>query len=619
VDAVDEVKARLSIEELVGRYVDLKRSGSSLKGLCPFHNEKTPSFYVSPSRGTYHCFGCGKGGDSISFFMEMEHLQFPDALKRLAEQTGVSLPERQKPSLKKTLYEVNERAAEYFRAALGRRDGQRARSYLHERHFGDDAIDAFDLGFAPSNRDALCRQLKGHGFDDRVLLAAGLALQDDVGGPTIDRFRGRLMFPIRDQSGHILGFGGRALGDIQPKYLNSPQTEIFDKSSVLFGIQRAADAIRQSRRAILVEGYLDAVRAQMAGYLDVVASLGTAVTPAQLRGLVRLADTVVLALDPDPAGLAATARASLTALASIRSASGHATIDLRVARLPGDAGDPDEAIRDHPEQWDRAIDSSVPAFEFVFDHTVSGLNRSSDAWRQEAIDSLLPLIQQFAGSPGWQATWIQRLATETGVDIRAIQHALPGRSAPSRRRPSGPSSQPVVTGTTSRALTADPHIDVERGLVALLLKLVVVPDEAAALLDSAEITTPDLKSIVHYLLDWRTRGNYDYEMFRETLPAAQQELADELRGLDVPLPDGGKTSVAVAYHLARLRQFDLQSRLARTQALLAEVDDGDRPAALAGLARLMDERHAVERDLDWISRKTVQLGQGTIDQDSESW
>src|SRR5947209_15702706 len=326
VDPVEEIKSRLPIEDLVGRYVDLKRSGASFKGLCPFHQEKTPSFYVNPARGSYHCFGCGKGGDLFSFLMETEHLQFREALEQLAEQTNVQLPDREqaRPSLKGKLFEVNEAAARFFADQLQTGAGKRALAYLTERHFGQDAIRLFGLGYAPDSREALLTHLCAAGHDERILLSAGLVLQDDVAGRLRDRFRGRLMFPIRDASGRISGFGGRILGDSQPKYLNSPQTEIFDKSGVLYGVNLAADALRKEKRAVLVEGYLDAVRAHIAGFSWTVASLGPAVTPAQLTTLSRLAPVVILALDPDPAGQAAAARTAIAALAEVTRSRGRA-------------------------------------------------------------------------------------------------------------------------------------------------------------------------------------------------------------------------------------------------------------------------------------------------------
>lgn len=634
-DTVEEIKDRLPIEDLVGRYVDLKRSGSSYKGLCPFHQEKTPSFYVSPARRTYHCFGCSRGGDVLSFVMEMERVDFPEALKQLASQTGVTLPERDraKPSLKGKLYEANAAAAAFFHAALDTGPGERARRYLDQRGFGSEAIERFELGYAPDSWDAMLRHLHAAGFDDRILLAAGLIRQDDS-GRTRDGFRNRLMFPIRDVGGKVVGFGGRILGDGQPKYLNSPQTEIFDKSSVLFGIHGAQDAIRQARRTVLVEGYLDAVRAQLSGYAHTVASLGTAVTTPQLTALSRLTDTVIIALDPDPAGQAAAARTSLAALAEVTRARGRASgesgvVDLRVARLPANAGDPDEAIRDHPEVWNEAIEGSIPAFDFYFERVMAGLDRSSESWRQAAMDQLLPLLQQFAGLPGtagWQAMWVQRLAAETGIDPGALQRSLPGASASGSTRPTRRASRSgqdqerlVVAGTTTRALAADPAGEVEKALVGLLLQMLVLPADATQVLQDIKLEREEHRAILQYLLAWRESGNYDYEMFRETLPEEIGAEADSLHTNSTPLPEDGKFSIAVALYAARLRHLRIMSEVTRSTQFLGEMSGEDRGTVVASVAQLLSERLEIERSLDRLTQLVVQTTtstQGTIDQDS---
>jgi DNA primase len=356
----------------------------------------------------------------------MERIDFPEALKRLAEQAHVQLPDRAdaKPSLKNRLYEVNEAAEAFFSACLRSDGGVRARAYLEKRQFGPEAIDLFALGYAPAGREVMATALRAKGFDDRILLAAGLVYPEENGGKLRDRFRARLIFPIRDASGKVVGFGGRTLGDEQPKYLNSPQTEIFDKSSVLFGIHRAAAGIREAKRAVLVEGYLDAIRAHLGAYSNTVASLGTSVTVPQLSALSRLTDTVILALDPDLAGQAAAARTAITALAELtRSRGRHAgdagTVELRIATLPDGTGDPDELIRDHPQRWEAALDASVPAFEFFFDTTVRSLDKNSERWKQEAIDRLLPLYSSSRprpagkrpGSSGWHARQVWTLAS----------------------------------------------------------------------------------------------------------------------------------------------------------------------------------------------------------------
>lgn len=615
---MEEIKDRLSIEDVVGRYVELKRSGASYKGLCPFHQEKTPSFYVSPARGTYHCFGCGRGGDVFSFVMEHDKLRFPDAVQVLARQAGVQVPERESrtPSLKGRLYEANAAAAAFFKDALLAEKGAAARRYLGNRQIDHRAIDLFELGYGPDGRDALVQHLRPLGFDDKLLLQAGLAVQDDIGGKARDRFRGRLMFPIRDASGRVAGFGGRTISESPsgPKYLNSPQTETFDKSSVLFGIHLAQDAVRSAGRAVLVEGYLDAVRAHMAGFADTVASLGTAVTPQQLRSLSRLASTIIFALDPDPAGQAAAARAGLRALADVikgragGSAGGQANLDLRIARLPEDMGDPDELIRDHPNRWEEILAGAVPAFDFYFEQTLQSIDRGDESWRQEAIDRLLPVIQEFAGRVGWQAVWLERLARETGLDPRALHRSLPAaQRTRSRRVPSSlvERGKDVAGQTTARALARDPRQGEEESLVAELLQILVLPQEVAERVQAVPLEMPEHRAVVEALLAWRVNRNYDYELFRETLPPDARDVADRLHERAEPLPEEAQLGVAVTTYIERLRDFELRAQLQRATHILQDMTSDEARPFLDNYAELTARKHQLEQAQDKLSEEVL--------------
>lgn len=605
-DAVEEIKSRLSIDDVVGRYVDLKRSGASLKGLCPFHAEKTPSFYVTPSKGIFKCFGCGKAGDVFSFIQEVERVDFPEALRRLAEQSGVSLPERsaERPSLKNRLYEANEAAATVFHEILKGPRGDRARVYLRDREFGPDAIELFRLGYAPAGRDTVLRALREQGFEDHILAAAGLVYEDDTSAPPRDRFRARIIFPIMNAAGKVVGFGGRAIGDDSPKYLNSPQTDLFDKSSVLFGVHRAGAAVRAAGRAVLVEGYLDAVRAHLAGYENVVASLGTSVTVGQLTGLGRLTETVIIALDPDPAGQAAAARTALTALAELtrqrsRRPGAVGALELRIATLPAGGGDPDDLIRARPEVWEHCLEESVPAFDFYFDRTLAALDRSGERWRQEAIDRLLPVISQFASSTGWQATWLQRLARETGVDPSLLQRSMPApRGQPARHREEREQPSPdAATQTAGRGLTVDAVDLVERGLLTLLLKLVVLPADAVSTLQRMSLSKPAYSRLLAALLAWQRNENFDFDMFLETLAESDAELARELYDSPEPLPPADRLTAAIEVHVARARHHALRRERRTIELMLGEMDEDGRGLALQRLSSVLESIGQVEREL----------------------
>src|SRR5579859_779899 len=299
-DPIAEIKARLDLVDVVSQRVTLKRAGSTYKGLCPFHSEKTPSFIVFPDKGNYHCFGCGANGDLFSFVMKTENFAFLEALRSLASRAGVEIKSRYSDDAsgqrRAKLIQLLEQSAVFYQQALRTSDGQAARDYLGGRGLSQATIDRFRLGWAPERWDSLYRFLIERGATPELIVAAGLAAERDTGG-YYDRFRGRIVFPIISDRGDLVGYGARTLGDEQPKYLNSPQTELFDKGASLFGVDQAKTSIRATNRVTVVEGYLDVLIAHQFGFTDVVASLGTALTERQVAILKKLTRTVVLALD----------------------------------------------------------------------------------------------------------------------------------------------------------------------------------------------------------------------------------------------------------------------------------------------------------------------------------
>ena len=304
---VDDIKARLDILEVVGQRVPLQRSGRSYKGNCPFHQERTPSFHVFPDRQSWRCFGaCATGGDAITFVMRSENLEFGEAIRELARRTGVQLQERRESRVDPTAYEINEAARAYFQRHLASTQGADARAYMEGRGLDRAAADAFQIGLAPSDGESLRGHLVREGFSAPQLAAAGIVREGDDGRQR-DLFRGRLMFPIRDGEGRLAGFGGRSLDDSEPKYLNSPQSEVFDKSRILYAMDRAKDDIRRNG-AVIVEGYMDAIAAHQSGFRNVVASMGTALTGPQVDAIRRMTGRVTMALDQDAAGQQATLR-----------------------------------------------------------------------------------------------------------------------------------------------------------------------------------------------------------------------------------------------------------------------------------------------------------------------
>ncbi len=344
----DKVKQQADIVRVVGEYVRLKKSGQNFTGLCPFHGEKTPSFAVHPTKQIFHCFGCGKGGDVFSFVMEMEKCQFPEAVRMVAEKCGIALPrpkerspeERKENQQRAILIEMHREAQTFFVKQLETTaEGKAARAYLEDRGLDKDAMARFGIGYAPSGGDLLLRHLKQK-YPDKLLAESGLVSRGE-GGRLFDRFRRRITFPIANESGKIVAFGCRALGDDQPKYLNSPETPIYSKSNVLYHLDRAKDALRRQDFAVLVEGYMDAIAVARAGISNVVASCGTSLAEPQIKLLGRFTKRVIVNYDPDAAGQAATERSVSLLL--------EHDFEVRVLALPsiGDKkADPDLYIRE---------------------------------------------------------------------------------------------------------------------------------------------------------------------------------------------------------------------------------------------------------------------------------
>jgi DNA primase len=470
----DEIKSRVDLVELVGRSVALKRVGASFSGLCPFHTEKTPSFYVNPQTQSWRCYGCGKWGTAFDWVMEREHLDFPEALRLLAAQTGVALPERRDPSEDdhaRRLYTVLERAQTFYSGALFGSSGTRAREYLLKRGLNEDTIRLFGLGYAPSG-NALLHYLEKDGFSEQELQAAGLiGVTEDEGRP-YDFFRDRVLFPIRDQQGRTIAFGGRAMEDgVNPKYLNSRDTLLFHKQETLFAFDLARKPMAQEHQVVIVEGYMDAAMAHQHGYRSVVATLGTAVTDRHLRQLRRSVDKIVLCLDPDPAGVGAMWRTLQPALESLRtgvkpvvSATGRQQrvapgnwVELKVLVLP-DGLDPDEFIRSRAGDWPTLVRDAVPVIDFVLQRSGSRHDLNTPQGKRAAAEEMVQVLAGIA-DPIEQDHFINEAASLLSTRPETIRGMLRRGAAP---RHAAPQAAPVVEVRT------DPHDDY---LLALLMRL----------------------------------------------------------------------------------------------------------------------------------------------------
>lgn len=385
---IQEIKERLPIEEVVSRYVKLDKSGINMKGLCPFHSEKSPSFFVAPHRGSFMCFGCGKKGDIFTFLQEIEGIEFFDALKLLAEQAGVKLESKnQEGDQKKDAYTVLEKACLLFQSCLEKDIS--AQEYLAQRGLTKQTISQFRIGYIPDEWNILYTELK-KSFEEKDILESGLVIKNE-NGRVYDRFRGRIMFPIFDSSGKVIAFTGRVLIPEQketPKYVNSPETQLFSKSHVLYGLNFAKQAIRKHNFVILVEGQMDVIMSHQIGYTNTVASSGTAFTQDQLQMISKLTPNLLLAFDSDGAGLATTAKVWEMAI--------NQGLDVKIAYYE-DAKDPADTIKENPEKWKDIIKKSIHIIEFVAQSVakITDERKRIKAY-QERIIPLLRRVQTYS-------------------------------------------------------------------------------------------------------------------------------------------------------------------------------------------------------------------------------
>src|SRR3977135_1426797 len=455
----ERVKQQADIVRVVGEYVRLKKTGKDFSGLCPFHQEKTPSFTVSPIKQIFYCFGCGKGGDIFNFVMEMERCEFPDALRLVAEKCGISIPkpkpsspaERTQSSVRATLVEMHREAQTFFVNQLqGNAEGKLARAYLEDRGMDKATIDRFGIGYAPSGGDLLLRHLKGK-YAEKLLAESGLVSREQNGSRLFDRFRRRITFPIANEGGKIVAFGCRALGDDQPKYLNSPETPIYSKSNLLYHLDRAKEGIRRSDFAVLVEGYMDAIAVARAGISNVVASCGTSLAEPQIKLLGRFTRRVVVNYDPDAAGQTATERSLVLLL--------EQDFEVRVLALPpvgNKKADPDLFIREKgAEEYLKLLKEAPPYVDYLIARARQ-MDLTTGEGKLRAVNFLLPYVQKIPNRI-LRSEWATRIAQQLRLDEPVLRAAL-SKAAAERR--SELKIQPELVGRAAKP--------VERQLIRML-------------------------------------------------------------------------------------------------------------------------------------------------------
>ena len=494
---LDDVRNAVDIVDLVGRFVNLRKAGVNWKGLCPFHGEKTPSFMVNPKKGIFHCFGCGVGGDVFGFLMRQDRLSFPEAVRSLAKTAGIALPEegaRSGDSGREELIRIVDLAWRFYDDTLWRPAGDRARAYLEQRGIDADVAKRFGLGYAPEGWDGLLTFMRSHKVTDDALVTAGLAVQRENRSGVYDRFRGRLLFPIRDLQGRVVAFGGRGFGDEQPKYLNSPETPLYTKGNLLYAADIARPTIQTKNRALLVEGYVDCLMAHQHGFTETVAALGTSFTAAQLALLRRYCDEVVTFFDADAAGQKAAERAEELleptsggmAWAVNRSGSfeGGGTFRVKVALLPA-GHDPDTFLRESgAPAFAERIGAARSLLAYALDRAVVDPDGATGARARTTAFARVAVMLAKVADAQEAATLSREAAAKLGVDATQLwieaQRLQSSLRTPARPQPA-PSSMPPV----------------ERDLVTLLLRSVEARAGLLAILDETDdLGHPPLRAIV---------------------------------------------------------------------------------------------------------------------------
>ena len=595
---VDDIKARLDILEVVGQRVQLQRSGRSFKGNCPFHQERTPSFHVFPDRQSWRCFGaCATGGDAIGFVMRTENLEFGEAIRQLAQRVGLPLPDRQRARSENPAFQLNEAACAYFQRTLASTQGAEARAYMDRRGLDRAASDVFQIGLAPSDGESLRDHLVRQGFEPESLVAAGLVREGDDGQQR-DLFRGRLMIPIRDAEGWLAGFGGRSLDDSEPKYLNSPQSEVFDKSRLLYAMDRARDSVRKEG-AVIVEGYMDAIAAHQAGFQNVVASMGTALTEPQVNTIRRLTDRVTMALDQDTAGQQATLRSLESSWriyqSRVAGRSGstemlqqHQNPEIRVAAMPT-GQDPDDVIRRSPGEWKELVSNARPLLEFVITAMTASVDASSPRGKAAIAEQVSRLIFAVQDAPQ-QDLYFQMLAEKLEVPLDTLRASVTRPPGPQpRRRPApGDGQQAAAEQATASPFTRLDHDPVEEYCLALLLRHPDLSEYAGSLTEDL-FQRPENREIFRYIHSDESGTQHNRALDGNQIQDASDGIREQLQVLlernFLPM-DMLKRRRAFGDVVARLEERsirqqkrDEQDRFADAGELLGE-DDTRASAAL---------------------------------------
>lgn len=617
---VDEVKERLDIAEIIGRHVHLEKSGRYLKGLCPFHTEKTPSFFVFPDDQRWHCFGCGRGGDVYTFVMELNGFDFRTALEELARQAGVALRPQTPQQIEaeneaERLRTLLEEAVTYYHTLLMTSpQAEKARAYLRDRGFTRETVETFRLGYSLESWDATRAHLMGKGYTVEEQVKAGMLVEREDGS-TFDRFRDRIMIPICDRRGRPIAFGGRVLrSDQQPKYMNSPQTPLFDKGQVLFGYHLASQAIREADAAIIVEGYMDVMIPHQAGFRNVVAPMGTALSEAHLKQLQRLTHRYILALDPDSAGVHGTLQGLETARKTLDrdydaifdprgliGYEGRLKADIRVITLPQGL-DPDELILQSPERWQSLVAASQPIVRFFFHYMLSQGDPDEPKMKSRIVDAMLPLLNDIADSIEREA-YAQEIALQLGLDPRTLMDRLRAMER----------AEAIRTQVAVREMqeTQRPPSDLEAHLLMVLMHQPHLRERADALLSEVElegIGEDDFSPTYRLIWSaWAHLSEHPELELDDFLPSDMLELVQTWVGQALPETLPSQWERDVVRTILRMRERNLRQELQEAHRTLGMTQHEDEPVSTQGIRQRIKQISDRLRRIQWaLAQRPIQ-------------
>jgi DNA primase len=575
---IEEIKSRIDIVELVSQYIKLRKTGANFGALCPFHAEKTGSFFVSPTRQTWRCFGCGKGGDIFTFIQEIESVEFGDALRILAAKAGVELEKQTRAMAelkteRERLYDVCELATKFFEKQLqASAAGKEVQKYLLGRGLSQDSISAWRIGYSPDSWQGLHDFLAAEGYNDSEIVGAGLAGASSS-GRVYDRFRGRIMFPIFDFNSQVVGFGGRLFENKpkddnaglvasspavvemkEPKYLNTNNTLLYDKSRILYGLDRAKAAIRRQNSCVLVEGYTDVIMSAQAGVQNVAASSGTALTPLQLKMLKRFTENLILGYDMDFAGDTANRRGIDLALVQ--------GFNVSVARPPFEDKDPADVVALDPQEWRKAVEKTQTIMEFYFDRAFAANDKMTPQGRKKIVDFILPVIKVIPNAVE-QAFWLQKIADR--LEVRDIHYEEYLREELKKVKLN------EYISSIEREAAAKPVRPRQQRLEERIIVLAVKFPKLAASIDTEarDFFSSPAKGIIEAIIADQNYSGQDLEgsakdLYEARFMEAESETIDERSAAD-----------EMNFHVARIKESLFKKSLAKLSRELLDAEKGD--------------------------------------------